>query len=303
VWVLLVSASEPLIGVSGLKHLFDSVGLINQAINLNFLFVPSGWSGVGSIIASWVVSPICAGIVTAIVLFITQQLVLKSDNSFKRGLIALPFYFFVTLAINVFYIVYKGSPGLNLSKLPLGTVFGITFGISGGIFLFCWFFLKPFLKRRLGDDEPLKWYHVFFIPLVSKREKAEVEAPSIEVATEHGPDSIQDATNEKTDESQEEYIATEEENAPGNTDSNDGQNKPKKFLKKGLDRFKAKMKRGIEDDTQDEKLQQIHDNAQKYENRTERLFSVLQVMTACFASFAHGSNDVANAVGPVSCLF
>ncbi|KAI8578098.1 hypothetical protein K450DRAFT_211996 [Umbelopsis ramanniana AG] len=260
-----------------------------------------GWSGVGSIIASWVISPICAGIVTAIILFITQQLVLKSDNSFKRGLIALPFYFFVTLAINVFYIVYKGSPGLNLSKLPLGSVFGITFGISGGIFLFCWFFLKPFLKRRLGDGEPLKWYHVFFIPLVSKREKAEVEAPSIEAPTEHGPDSIQEAPNEKTDESQEDYVATEEENATDNADSKDS--RPKQLLKKGLDRFKAKMKKGIEDDTHDEKLQQIHDNAQKYENRTERLFSVLQVMTACFASFAHGSNDVANAVGPISTIY
>jgi phosphate/sulfate permease len=51
-----------------------------------------------------------------------------------------------------------------------------------------------------------------------------------------------------------------------------------------------------------EKLQEIHNNAQKYESRTETLFSVLQVMTACFASFAHGSNDVANAVGPVSAV-
>lgn len=37
--------------------------------------------------------------------------------------------------------------------------------------------------------------------------------------------------------------------------------------------------------------------------RTEKAFMVLQVMTACFVAFAHGSNDVANAVGPLAAVF
>jgi len=32
----------------------------------------------------------------------------------------------------------------------------------------------------------------------------------------------------------------------------------------------------------------------------ESIFAILQILTACFVAFAHGSNDVANAVGPVS---
>ncbi|MEM9069336.1 MAG: inorganic phosphate transporter [Myxococcota bacterium] len=38
-------------------------------------------------------------------------------------------------------------------------------------------------------------------------------------------------------------------------------------------------------------------------DRAERLFAVLQVVTACFVAFAHGSNDVANAVGPMAAVF
>jgi PiT family inorganic phosphate transporter len=37
--------------------------------------------------------------------------------------------------------------------------------------------------------------------------------------------------------------------------------------------------------------------------RTEKVFMVLQIMTACFVAFAHGSNDVANAVGPLAAVF
>jgi PiT family inorganic phosphate transporter len=34
----------------------------------------------------------------------------------------------------------------------------------------------------------------------------------------------------------------------------------------------------------------------------ERVFVVLQIMTACAVAFAHGSNDVANAIGPLAAV-
>jgi PiT family inorganic phosphate transporter len=51
-------------------------------------------------------------------------------------------------------------------------------------------------------------------------------------------------------------------------------------------------------------LRRIKDD-QDHENRfgsVERVFAVLMVFTACSMAFAHGSNDVANAVGPLAAI-
>lgn len=47
----------------------------------------------------------------------------------------------------------------------------------------------------------------------------------------------------------------------------------------------------------------IHDNSTKYHPVTERLFCTLQVLASCYASFDHGSNDVANAIGPLTTIY
>lgn len=37
--------------------------------------------------------------------------------------------------------------------------------------------------------------------------------------------------------------------------------------------------------------------------RVERIFRALQIMTSCYVAFAHGANDVANAIGPLGTAF
>ncbi|KAL2266775.1 hypothetical protein VTJ83DRAFT_6127 [Remersonia thermophila] len=75
--------------------------------------------------------------------------------------------------------------------------------------------------------------------------------------------------------------------------------------------FKWALLRGVDQDinahNSDSKLsgniEEMHAHATHYDNRAEYAYSFLQVMTAATASFTHGANDIANAVGPFATVF
>ena len=50
-------------------------------------------------------------------------------------------------------------------------------------------------------------------------------------------------------------------------------------------------------------LEKKHAIVEHYNLKVEHLYSFLQVMTAATASFAHGANDVSNAMGPLSAIY
>ena len=55
---------------------------------------------------------------------------------------------------------------------------------------------------------------------------------------------------------------------------------------------------------QEHALNQIETSTESVElQQVEKVFTVLQILTACLVAFAHGSNDVANAIGPLSAAY
>jgi phosphate/sulfate permease len=51
------------------------------------------------------------------------------------------------------------------------------------------------------------------------------------------------------------------------------------------------------------RMERVYSHARKYPNEVEYLYSFVQIITACTASFAHGANDVGNAVGVWAAMY
>ncbi|KAF9898005.1 Na+/Pi symporter [Lobosporangium transversale] len=242
------------------------------------------WNGIVKIVLSWIISPVASGIVCGIIFMFTKYVVLNHDDSFRRGLIAIPAYFGIALTVNVFYIIFKGAPNSSL-KDAIGVPIGIAFGVGAFVFLWCFFFLRPFLRRKIQDNEDLRWFHLFYIPLVGKREKAPVhEEETAQKPGEKSADGID-----------------------GEGQANSSLEQLEKGEKTFAQKLKGKLLHGLTQDinttTHDVHTSAAHANATKFDHDTERLFSAVQVITACFTSFAHGSNDVANAIGPLATIY
>ncbi|CEJ80694.1 Putative Phosphate-repressible phosphate permease [[Torrubiella] hemipterigena] len=77
--------------------------------------------------------------------------------------------------------------------------------------------------------------------------------------------------------------------------------KVNRFLLRGIEKDVISMQRRNAVLSWD--LEDMHSRAARYDNRAEYMYSALQILTAAAASFTHGANDVANAIGPFSTAY
>lgn len=185
-WLLLasykgwpVSTTHTLVGaIVG----FAAVGISVDAVD---------WSVVGNVVASWIVSPITAGIIAYIIFKSIQKLILQKDDPVKHSRYVVPWYFMIVGFVISMVTLLKGLKHLGLD-LDFVQASWMALAISFMVMLVGFYFVNKTSMRFVNSSSTV----------------------------------------------------------------------------------------GI-----------------------EKIFSLLMVFTACAMAFAHGSNDVANAIGPVAAIY
>merc|ERR1712054_144780 len=261
-----------------------------------------GMKGVSQVFLAWVIAPVIAGAFGSIIFTISKLTILKSKDSLRAGLIMLPIFFAFTAGVLTMVIVWKGAPILEVDDWTTAQVLGCIFGVAGGVGLVCVCFFLPYLYRKLVlDDWQLKWYMFPLGPLLLTRgsvpERPAGEHPAVVQDYYRGHKTKAQLQEEGVDR----QVVDDLENNKENLTASNMFKLAKKAFFHGVDRdivAEQKKKSILTGD-----LDKMHAEAQFFDNKTEHLFSFLQVMTAATASFAHGSNDVSYSIGPLATIF
>ena len=231
------------------------------------------WEKIYKIIVSWIIAPVLGGGLGFIIFNINKYGAFERKNPVKNAFRIFPVMLGVTVGANIFFIIYKGAPQLELDDTDLGLALGITFGVAGITTIISYYVLHYLLYDKLmnyltkDDKRP---NNILFI---------------INSTTESVVDDVDNSpTTKKIKETDlDEIIFKNEE--PDSVNENvviEGETNTKKPKYGNTERFK---------------------NMKMYDNSIEKLYTSLQVFTACLSSFAHGSNDVANSIAPFSAIY
>ncbi len=116
---------------------FAAVGISVDAVN---------WSKVGTIVASWVVSPLLAGSISFALYISVRKLILDTDNPFKNAKRYIPVYMFMVGFMIAMVTVLKGLKKLKLdidfgfespffNAMPLAIIAGLIVAAIGAMLL------------------------------------------------------------------------------------------------------------------------------------------------------------------------
>ena len=230
------------------------------------------WNKVGFIASGWLVSPLISGAIA----YLVFGIILRT-------------------------VFHKRDPVAAARRVAPKLVFVLMFVMTG---MTCFKGLKPFWKsRKLDVDDPLFMISVAAIACVIGLIGYFITKYSVRNMKKVVTDPKGDADGD-----------TGSKPASGNPvlDAEVSRSLAKtiKHLRRvrntaeGEMLDKASSLLNDAEELQKHALDQVTTNTDSAElQQVERVFTVLQILTACLVAFAHGSNDVANAIGPLSAAY
>ena len=285
--------------------------------------------GVSQVAASWAIAPALAGCFSALLFATLKFGVLERRDSFKWGMRLIPLYLAFTGAVLALFIVIEAPGADSLEELGAGKSVGIILGVFLGCLLLAYVFFLPYFHRRLVKNDarvrawhiplgPLLWKNDPWLPFPSKSEEVVIDYYQTAYAAENPDTAVPSDSNELTPEKSSYSDAAFAEKGAEEADTTVVRKvvvppepeirflEPTKHLPLSNPRrlfsyVKFFLLQGVTRDCvshNSERLRNTHAVAIQYDNKVEHLWTYAQIASAIMMSIAHGSNDVANAVGP-----
>jgi len=291
--------------------------------------IPGGFL---SIVVSWFLSPLLSAI-TAGILFSIVRLILRTKNSFENSVRTYPIMVFFCVMIVSVYMLTKGitSKSANLDKLEDDQKFGIACAIAAvcaavsipptiymrhrivtGKFTAPPLAIEVALEQRAAAGRPefkleyeKKHAEAIKREYLALHKVKGIETRSAETTT---TDDAEAGTAKGAAELESMDSRRELESMAKSTEGNAVEAIEETKVREYYRRVTASVMSSLNQDIHgavidDERTFQVHMKAERFDKRSEAMFTYLQVFSACFDALAHGANDVANAVGPLSTVF
>ncbi|XP_055871740.1 sodium-dependent phosphate transporter 1-B-like isoform X1 [Biomphalaria glabrata] len=285
------------------------------------------WEKLGFIVGSWFFSPVMSGIMSALLFLFVRKMVLNKEKPLEPGLTLLPLFYAFTVCINALSVFLDGSELLHFNKIPLYGSFILSIGLALIVGVLVRYLVVPWMRRKIIAEITFQVKAEENKCLEAEDEDADKEERKITRAEnkkildlfsrlrrKRKSITLKEADGECTKSLNENGAALDGErhwNSNGNgvagrdvqlmllnTEINEtasaGNSTTLLVAKPEVEIVEAEVEVVGSNDRKHLARELIKDKPE-----TKMLFSFLQILTAIFGSFAHGGNDVSNAIGPL----
>ncbi len=146
IWLFVATfLSLPISGTHSIVGATIGMALVSKG------FAVVKWMEILKIVASWVISPIASGLVSALMFVVVKKCILTRSSPLNAGLRVLPFIYTLTIFINFGGILESAPPLLGLDKVPWWGKLIMLGGVSFFVFMLVWLVLGPFLRRKIEN--------------------------------------------------------------------------------------------------------------------------------------------------------